>query len=169
MIKGYRICKFTYACLTFVYIPFLFLSFSLVFISWTTELWCFVNNAEVWALPRCPIIHSTIGNFTWTDLFWFGGFILGVLIFFPRFIFHFLLPEKQTWMGLWLEVLFAKLLSKFYFIAWLLASCSTSSRCTSSIMHSSRSWRENCYLSMSCSLMPRRSKLQIQQSKRNII
>ena len=84
-------------------------------------------------------------------------------------IFHCLLLEKQTWMGLWLEVLFSKLLSKFYFIGWLLASCSTSSRGTGLIMHSSRSWRENYYLSMSCSLMPRRSKLQIQQSKRNII
>ena len=68
--------------------PLSFSSFLLVFFSWTTELWCFVNNnnAEVWALPQCPIIHSTIGNFAWTNLFWFGGFILGVLTFFPRFI-----------------------------------------------------------------------------------
>ena len=96
-------------------------------------------------------------------------FHLGCAYFLPSI--HLSLPfARETDMdGLWLEVLLCQLLSNFYFIGQLLVRCSTSSRGTSSIMHSSRSWRENCCLSMPCSMMPSWSKLQIQRSKKNII
>ena len=129
----------------------------------------FVDHWAVMFCQQCRSLGSTtVSNNSFNHwklglnrsfLVW--RFHLGCAYFLPSI--HLSLPfARETDMDGALEVLFSKLLSKFYLIGWLLTSCSTSSRGTSSIMDSSRSWRENYCLFMLCSMMPRRSKLQIQ-------